>query len=221
MSDHRQDPAGEPLSDAELEAALRASLAPEPVEPPQAQLDALRAQLGTARTSQRPAQAPASPIRPRRARAPRARWLLAAAAVLLLVVGGLVGAGITSAGQEEDLLARGTPEFEATLSEGDLAVQLEGDAAPEGRIVTLRSDSLPVLPTGEYYELWFVTDGTDEPTRISAGTFHPDTEGRTLVVLHAAVDPNLVGTLEITREPGDGDPAPSGDVVLRGALDLL
>jgi len=84
-----------------------------------------------------------------------------------------------------------------------------------GRIVDLESDALPILPKGEYYEVWFVGPGDSEadPNRISAGTFHPDADGISDLELKAAVDPALFPVIEITSEPGDGDPAPSGDVV--------
>lgn len=86
-----------------------------------------------------------------------------------------------------------------------------------GRAVSLESDSLPILPKGEYYEVWFVApdDSASDPNRISAGTFHPDPDGSSDVDLKAAVDPALFPLIEITAEPGDGDPAPTDNVVAR------
>ena len=86
-----------------------------------------------------------------------------------------------------------------------------------GRVVTLESDTLPILPQGDYYELWFVGPG-DRPgrrNRISAGTFHPNEDGRSIVRFAAAVDPKLYPVLAVTAEPGDGDPRPTGPEVLR------
>ena len=79
-------------------------------------------------------------------------------------------------------------------------------------MITLRTDELPILPKGEYYELWFVGPGDTPaaPNRISAGTFHLDENGRSSVNLAAAVDPALYPVLSVTAEPGDGDPAPDG-----------
>ena len=79
---------------------------------------------------------------------------------------------------------------------------------------------MPVVPYEQFYELWFLTEEGGS-TWVSAGTFHPDDEGDTVVVLHAAVDPSVVTDVRITREPRDGDPAPSGDVVASGPVDLL
>jgi hypothetical protein len=83
----------------------------------------------------------------------------------------------------------------------------------------IEGDELPILPKGEYYELWFVGPG-DRPgrvNRISAGTFHPDAQGRSNVRFAAAVDPAKYPGLAVTEEPGDGDPAPSRPDVMRSA----
>ena len=86
-----------------------------------------------------------------------------------------------------------------------------------GRVVDFDSAELPILPTGEYYELWFIGRGDTpkHPNRVSAGTFHPDENGRSDVTFAAAVDPAEYPIVSITREPGDGNPASSGMEVLR------
>ena len=68
--------------------------------------------------------------------------------------------------------------------------------------------------------MWFVAadDSPDSPDRISAGTFHPDPSGRSDVRFAAAVNPELYPIVEITAEPGDGDPLPNGPVVLRAEI---
>lgn len=74
-----------------------------------------------------------------------------------------------------------------------------------------------LLPIGEYYELWFVGPGDvpGRPNRISAGTFHPDKDGRSIVTFAAAVDPVTCPEVAVTAEPGDGHPALNGPDVLR------
>ena len=86
-----------------------------------------------------------------------------------------------------------------------------------GRVIDLRSDSLPILPRGDYYELWFAGPGDTaaRPNRISAGTFHPNENGRSRVRFAAAVDPALYPVLIVTAEPGDGDPRPTGPEMVR------
>ena len=86
-----------------------------------------------------------------------------------------------------------------------------------GRVVRFESDTLPILPKSEYYELWFVGPGDTRarPNRISAGTFHPDEQGRSSVQFAAAVDPAKYPVLSVTAEPGDGNPERTGPEVLR------
>lgn len=197
-------------ADAELErllgAELRQAFPVSDAGPTPEQVAVLREQVAASR---RPPQ--------------RGRWRLLVAAAALLVAGAGIGVGVTTlaGGDDEDLLARGSDEFVAELTgQAGTRVAIEGAAAPEGRIVTLRSDTLPVVPYEEFYELWFLTDEGGS-TWVSAGTFHPDDEGDTVVVLHAAVDPSVVSEVRITREPRDGNAAPSGDVVASGTVALL
>jgi hypothetical protein len=89
-------------------------------------------------------------------------------------------------------------------------------------VIAVRTDDLPILPRGEYYELWFVGPGDTptHPNRISAGTFHPDRQGRSNVDFTAAVDPKLYPILSVTAEPGDGNPQRTGPEVLRSRRDV-
>lgn len=208
------------MNDDDLERELRDALAPPPAQPPADRVAALRARAELARAARGQGAPPSA--RPSPAR-PRSRTLLGLAAGVALLGAGTVAGLALSGSDGDDVLARGTPEFAAELSEGGVEVDIDGSAAPEGRIVVLESTTLPVLPVGDYYELWFVgaDDAPGEPDRISAGTFHPDEDGRTRVVLHAAVDPALYPEIEITAETADGDPAPSDVVLLDGQVQLL
>ncbi len=148
---------------------------------------------------------------PRRRRppllAPAAVAAVAAASVLAFV-----------AGRQLDRPA-GPVELQTALvaAGGHRAATVEVRKAGIGRVIRFDSDALPVLPKGEYYELWFVAPGDTptRPNRISAGTFHPDAEGRSHVRLVAAVDPAKYPVVSVTAEPGDGDPKPTGPEVLR------
>jgi hypothetical protein len=154
----------------------------------------------------------ATPIRhPRRLR-PRVALAFAGASTLVLAV--VIAAGVVRSG--------GVPavfELQATMraADGSAEALVQVRKTGIGRVVTFRSHSLAILPKGEYYELWFVGPGDrpGRPNRISAGTFHPDEDGRSLVVFAAAVDPALYPALVVTAEPGDGDPRPNGPEVLR------
>ena len=191
---------------AELETAARfldraaTSLAP----PPGLERKILVAVERAAAASTGPRLVPAAPRHRRRARlALGAGALAAAAAISLLAVraGGPAGA----------------LELRAVLaSPSGAQAAVEVRQTGIGRVIRLRTDELPILPKGDYYELWFVGAGDTPaaPNRISAGTFHPDEDGRSDVTFAAAVDPASYPVLSVTAEPGDGDPRPTGPVVL-------
>jgi anti-sigma-K factor RskA len=158
----------------------------------------------------------AAPGRSAKRRVPRLRWprlapAFAAATALVFIA---VVALTSVRGGEPGVL-----EIQALLQapSGQAAASVEVRKTGIGRVIELESDSLPILPKGEYYELWFVGPGDrpGRPNRISAGTFHPDEDGRSLVTFAAAIDPALYPTLSVTAEPGDGDPRPTGPEVLR------
>jgi anti-sigma-K factor RskA len=153
---------------------------------------------------------PAAP--PLRRRRP-ARAVVAALAAAAVLMGGLVVVA-----RNLDSGPAGTLELDADLrsvADPSLEASATVRATPLGRTVALDSDTLPVLPGGRFYELWFVGPGDSpaSPNRISCGTFHPDESGRTHVMLHAAADPARYPTLSITAEAGDGDPAPGPEVL--------
>ena len=160
-----------------------------------------------------PPPGPPSPRRRPNLWARRLGFGLAGAAALAIAVFAGTRVAQESAGPGAPVEIQGTLLAPNGEGDGDVLVNLLGT----GRQVDLESSSLPILPTGEYYELWFVGPGDrpDHPNRISAGTFHPDERGDANVVLHAAVDPSKYPLIEVTAEPGDGDPAATGDVALR------
>ncbi len=139
--------------------------------------------------------------------------LLAAAAAVLAVFAG-IGVLLTTDDDEP-----GTVEYAGpvTTPDGRDVGTLEVVMQDIGRTIDLETDALEILPTGEFYEVWFVGpgDSVESPNRISAGTFHPDPDGRSFVDFTAAVDPAMYPTVSVTAEPGDGDPRPSATEVLR------
>ena len=116
-----------------------------------------------------------------------------------------------------------------TVRDGDPALErydLRGGAAEVaatvrttgvGREVTLRIDHLRDPRPSGLYELWFVApdDRRGRPHRVSAGTFHPDDDGRGTVRLVAAADPDAYPGIAVTLEPADGDPRRQGPTVLQ------
>lgn len=206
-------------TDDELLDALGAALDPHHREPPAERIAGLRAA----------AEARSDPTsRQQHPREARRRWhraLPAVAATAAAALAFVAGAVSFSDGRGEDeLVAGGTIEFDVTMRSpgGEQEATATGIRTGIGRIVRLRTDELPILPTGELYELWFVGPGDTRrtPNRISAGTFHPDDQGRSRVDLTAAVDPALYPVIVITAEPGDGNPLPTGPEVLRATVAL-
>ena len=162
------------------------------------------------------------PVRRRARSSVRRRFAIALAGLAVIGAAVLAGTRLDPGAKEPS----GPVEIAGTMTavggdgRGDVVVTLLGT----GREIGFVSSSLPVLPTGDYYELWFVGPGDSaaEPNRVSGGTFHPDEDGDTDVQLHAAVDPRKYPLVEITAEPGDGDPAPGGEIVLElDATDLI
>jgi anti-sigma-K factor RskA len=150
---------------------------------------------------------------PRRPRGPR-RLVLAFATAAALAAGLLGGSLLV--GRD----GGGTLELSAVLAPragGPERARVDVTKTGIGRVIVLRTDDLPILPKGDYYELWFVGPGDSpaHPNRISAGTFHPDPEGRSNVRFTAAVDPSLYPVVSVTAEPGDGNPDRTGPEVLR------
>ena len=193
----------------ELAAAARlASRAlPGATPPPDLKLKVLAAVDRAAETTldERPASALPARRRWRRPALATGIGALAAAAAIMLLALRLGGPA-------------GELELETTLGSASGAqAAVEVRRTGIGRVIRLRTDELPILPAGEFYELWFVGPGDTPaaPNRISAGTFHPDEDGRSDVTFAAAVDPALFPVLSVTAEPGDGDPQPTGPEVLR------
>lgn len=202
-----------------LATSLADDLATSPVEPPADRVAALRARAG----AQRQTVSPAATVVALDAGAPRRRvpWVSLAAGVAALAVG--LGAGLLIAGGDDDDRSSADVEYEGPMFGPELEptdAELRVVATGIGRVIDLDTDELPILPTGELYEVWFVGPGDtpEAPNRISAGTFHPDADGRSRVRFAAAVDPAKYPAVEITAEPGDGSPTPSGDIVLRASL---
>ncbi len=210
MGDH-DAPFDEPIDDP-LAESLRRSLEPDPTLVPSAERVAAVRRAAERRAAEHDRNQN-GPDSLRNAVSSRSlRPLIAAAA--LIVVGMFAALGLDR-GPDGDVEYDGDiagPGGDGTLRVVEIGI---------GRLVDLDTSDLAILPTGEYYELWFVgpDDTPDAPNRISAGTFHPDADGRSQVSFTAAVNPELLPTVEITAEPGDGDPRPSGVVVMSATID--
>jgi anti-sigma-K factor RskA len=82
--------------------------------------------------------------------------------------------------------------------EGTLRVRVTGLAPSAGR---------------DFYELWLM-DGTDR--LVSIGSFRVPSSGSAEVAVPLPVPVRDFRFIDVSREPEDGNPAHSGDSVLRG-----
>lgn len=73
--------------------------------------------------------------------------------------------------------------------------------------------NLPQPQPGKTYQVWLVTDNA----KISAGTFHPDQRGGTVMHAKYAMARNALRAVAITEEPEGGMPAPTGRMVVAGS----
>ena len=91
---------------------------------------------------------------------------------------------------------------------------------PLGRMVWNRTSAdwimvtynLPQPAPGKTYQVWLITD----KEKISAGTFRPDANGKTVMHAHYELDRNALRAVAITEEPDGGMPAPTGTMVVSG-----
>ena len=92
---------------------------------------------------------------------------------------------------------------------------------PAGRMMWNRASNDWVMVTynlrapkpGMTYQVWLVTDDA----KISAGTFKPDPNGKTMMHARYALDRNALRSVAVTEEPEGGMPAPTGPMVIAGA----
>jgi Anti-sigma-K factor rskA len=122
--------------------------------------------------------------------------LLAAAAVVISVV-------VTRGPATTDVALAGT-----RLAPGASATA-KLHATPSGLAVELDVSRLPPSPPGCYYQAWM----KGPHGLVTIGTFHMR-GGPGTVELWSAVSLTDYPTITVTREPEDGNPASSGQIVL-------
>jgi len=140
----------------------------------------------------------------------RRPWLLAAA---LLVVALLSFGILRMVTDPSDGLA-----LIGTSAAPHAGGELKGEQIGDNLKVELEAWGLPEPGDGGYYEMWYAKEGGG---RISCGTFSTTPDGSASVSMSAPVSAVSYPEIEITQEPDDGDPAPSGNVVLKGSLSDL
>jgi anti-sigma-K factor RskA len=85
---------------------------------------------------------------------------------------------------------------------------------PTTREGYLIASGLAPTPEGKAYELWVIAGGPPIP----AGVFQADPSGQTVFRLPDVAEVAKVKTFAVTIEPAAGVPAPTGEMVLAGAV---
>jgi hypothetical protein len=135
-------------------------------------------------------------------------YLTAAAAVIVLAVGGVFVATRDRGGNDGTAVA---------LQPGEFGPGANGTAHVKkfdsGWRVMLDATGLPRLDDGEFYEAW-LKDANG--VLVPIGTFNEGAD----VVLWAGVSPVTFSTLTVTKETADGNQDSSKQVVLSGTITL-
>lgn len=200
------EPCRQAVRDLQATRALLEVAAP-PVEVP----------VGLQARTLRAVELAAQQDRLRAGRRRRSRWLAAAAAVVVLGVGGL-GWSL-----RDRAAAEPTVTIAMTAPGGGSATgEAHGHETPHGWSIGLSAWGLPEISDGRgHYECWYVA-ADDTPTHrdaVSAGSFEVLPDGTaTDVQMWAALELDQPGwTMIVTREP-DNNPELTGPVVLSGPV---
>lgn len=138
-------------------------------------------------------------------------WLLAgAAAVVGVLLGGIVTTGLqTSAGPQELLASAALDPIDESGFTGTAAVEQR----PDGAVLTVSVPDLPPVPDG-YYEVWMAS--SDTTTMVAIGTLNPGQEGT--FTLPAGMEVGEFPVVDVSVEHFDGDAGHSAVSVVRGQL---
>lgn len=85
---------------------------------------------------------------------------------------------------------------------------------PATREAVLVASGLDPAPAGKAYQAWVIASGAP----VAAGVFWPDAEGRAVLRLSAVDETSRAKTFAVTLEPAAGVAAPTGPMVLAGAV---
>jgi hypothetical protein len=165
-------------------------------EPPAGLLDQILAGTGTGTGS-------AACRDDRRRQIQMRRTVRAGAAALLAAAAVVIGIVVTRGPATTDVALAGTRLAPAASATAKL------HATPSGLAIELDVSGLPPSPPGYYYQAWM----KGPRGLVTIGTFHLR-GGPGTVELWSAVSLADYPAITVTREPEDGNPASSGQVVL-------
>jgi hypothetical protein len=156
--------------------------------------------------------APVTPLVPRQRMRP-ATWMLAAAGIGGIVVGGVATAALTSsptqpaANVEASTTLTPLPDWDATGT-AELTVTPDGQ-----QVLQVSVDTLSSLDGG-YEEVWLID--RDVKGMVSLGALEGSSGS---FVIPEGVDVSEFPIVDVSLEPADGQPTHSGNSIVRGTLD--
>ncbi len=199
MTDNPIDDDAESARQEQLVASMLGQLGEEDtarLTPPPNVLAAIRAEAGV-------------PVR--RANRLTRPWMLAAAALVVLVAGVGLRSLITGSGADDVVTAAALSNAGlsplAAQSSGQATIRADG----QGYSLDLQLNSLPALDN-EYFEVWMIDRAVAK--MVSLGPYH----GNGSYAVPAGYDPTGYPIVDVSIEPVDGQPTHSGVSALRGVL---
>jgi hypothetical protein len=142
----------------------------------------------------------------------RRRWVPLLVAAVVIAVAVIAGAFVrTASSPEGEVAARARLTSEGLARTSDLVGEAELVDVAGRQEIDLDLPGLPADPDA-FFEVWLLApDGTRLQ---SLGA----TDGRGRYLVPAGIDPRQYPVVDVSREPPDGNPAHSGDSLVRGVL---
>ncbi len=138
-------------------------------------------------------------------------WLLAgAAAVVGVLLGGIVTAGLLDSPQPQELVASAAL---APIDDSGFTGTAAVEQRPDGAVLTISVPDLPAVPDG-YYEVWMAS--SDATTMVAIGTLNPGQEGT--FALPVGMEVGQFPLVDVSVEHFDGNAGHSAVSVVRGEL---
>lgn len=138
-------------------------------------------------------------------------WLLAgAAAVVGVLLGGIVTAGLLDSPTPQELVASASLD---PIEDSGFAGTASVEQTADGAVLTVSVPDLPQVPDG-YYEVWMASP--DTTTMVAIGTLNAGQDGT--FSLPAGMDVNAFPVIDVSVEHFDGDAGHSAVSVVRGQL---
>jgi anti-sigma-K factor RskA len=148
----------------------------------------------------------------RRSRRPRTWLLMAAAAVVGVIAGGAVTAGVINAGSSQDVVASARL---APIGDSGLSGIAQVANGADGALLTVDIPGLPASADG-YYEVWMATP--DAKTMVAVGTISPGHQAS--LTLPAGMSTADFPLVDVSLEHFDGNTGHSAQSVVRGQLQV-